>query len=231
MSQAGLCIRPRGAKPSQAGINMLRSFILKLKGLLKLGLSQADINIKRANANFKYALRFIKRNENTMRSDSLARKLQDNSPNEFWKEIKRLNNCKTSWPMNIFGVCGSEEITQLWQRHYYELFNSVKSNSIVVDVTVSPQAVNDAVIMLKDTKTCGMNKISAEHLKFASRKLHPLLSICFTGFLVHGILPDSILSIMLVPIIKDKASTINSRDNYRPIALASILSKVWKGLY
>lgn len=31
---------------------------------------------------------------------------------------------------------------------------------------------------------------------------------------------------MLVPIIKDKAGKINSTDNYRPIALASTLSKV-----
>ncbi len=44
-----------------------------------------------------------------------------------------------------------------------------------------------------------------------------MLAICFTGFLVHGILPDS---------VKDKAGKINSLDNYQPIALSSILSKV-----
>lgn len=168
-----------------------------------------------------------------MRSDSLARKLRNNNPNDFWKEIKRMNNCKTSLPTNIDGVTDSEEITQLWQKHYYELFNCVKSNSFVVgnidineDVTVSPKEVYDAIMRLKDNKACGMDKISAEHLKFASRKLCPLLAICFTGFLVHGILPDSILSVILMPIIKDKTGKINSMDNYRPIALASILSKV-----
>ena len=40
---------------------------------------------KKANAKLKYALRFIKRNENTMRSDSLANKLHSNSPRDFWK--------------------------------------------------------------------------------------------------------------------------------------------------
>ena len=43
---------------------------------------------KCTNARFKYALRYIKRNENTMGSDSLTRKLQKNYVNEFWKEIK-----------------------------------------------------------------------------------------------------------------------------------------------
>ena len=31
---------------------------------------------------------------------------------------------------------------------------------------------------------------------------------------------------MLVPIIKDKCGEINSKDNYRPIALVSIVSKI-----
>ena len=34
------------------------------------------------------------------------------------------------------------------------------------------------------------------------------------------------LSVMLVPVIKDKAGKISSKDNYRPIALASVISKL-----
>ena len=188
---------------------------------------------KQANARFKYALRLIKRNENAMRSDSLAKKLQNNNPNDFWKQIKRMNNCKTSLPTNIDGVSGPENISQLWRKHYHDLFNCVKSNSFTVDninsnedVAVSTHEIYEAIMTLKDNKACGMDNISAEHLKHASRKLCPLIAMCFTGFLVHGILPDSILSVALVPIIKDKAGKINSSENYRPIALASILSKV-----
>ena len=33
---------------------------------------------------------------------------------------------------------------------------------------------------------------------------------------------------MLVPVIKDKNGKINSKDNYRRIALASIISKVFE---
>lgn len=56
----------------------------------------------------------------------------------------------------------------------------------------------------------------------------PLLAINFTGFKINGILPDSMLFILLVPVIKDKAGKVGCLDNYRPIALASILSKVLK---
>ncbi|XP_016534059.1 RNA-directed DNA polymerase from mobile element jockey-like [Poecilia formosa] len=94
------------------------------------------------------------------------------------------------------------------------------------DVNVSVHETYDAVMSQKNNKACGMDEISAEHLKFSSKKLFPLLALCFNAFVVHGILPDSLLAVILVPILKDKAGKINNRDNYRPIALASVLSKV-----
>ena len=52
------------------------------------------------------------------------------------------------------------------------------------------------------------------------------MALCYTGLFVHGVLPDSMLSVVLVPVIKDKVGKLNSSDNYRPIALASVMSKV-----
>ena len=43
---------------------------------------------------------------------------------------------------------------------------------------------------------------------------------------MHGYLPQSLLTVILVPIIKNKAGNINSINNYRPIALASVMSKI-----
>ena len=77
-----------------------------------------------------------------------------------------------------------------------------------------------------DNKACSIDCITAEHLKYASHKLFPLLSMYFNGCLVHGFLPNAIMYVMLVPVLKDKAGKLNSIDNYRPIALASILPKV-----
>lgn len=124
---------------------------------------------------------------------------------------------------------GSEKISQLWQKHYYDLFNCVKSNLFSVGnidnnehVIVNPQELQDAVMKLGDSKASGMDSRTAEHLKLASKKLYPLLAICFTGLLVHGILPDSILSVILVPV----AGKLHSSENFTSIALTSILSKV-----
>ena len=89
--------------------------------------------------------------------------------------------------------------------------------------TISTHAVFDAMHTLPNNKACGLDFISAEHLKNASLRLAPLR---LTDLMIHGIVPDSMLSILLVPVLKDKAGRVSCMDNYRPIALASILSKV-----
>ena len=53
-----------------------------------------------------------------------------------------------------------------------------------------------------------------------------ILKYILTGFMVHGFLPESMMSVVLIPIIKDKKAKISSIDNYRPVAIASVVSKV-----
>ena len=61
---------------------------------------------------------------------------------------------------------------------------------------------------------------------FGSYLLADLLSQCMSSFFTHGFLPDSMIANVLVPVIKSKTGRIMSKDNYRPIALASVVSKV-----
>ena len=53
-----------------------------------------------------------------------------------------------------------------------------------------------------------------------------MLAMCVSSLFIHGFLPDSMLSVVLVPVIKNKSRRINDSDNYRPIAIGSIVSKV-----
>ena len=62
--------------------------------------------------------------------------------------------------------------------------------------------------------------------KNAHERLIPILSIFLTSCFVHGYLPKSLLTVVLVPIVKNKAGNVNSIDNYRPIALSNIFSKI-----
>ena len=46
-----------------------------------------------------------------------------------------------------------------------------------------------------------------------SRRLFTIMAMCLSGFFVHGFLPGAMLSVVLVPVIKDKCGKINSKDN------------------
>lgn len=190
---------------------------------------------RRANARFKYALRYISNHEEVLRRESLARKLLNKNPKEFWKEIKIMNNCNMSLPTNIEGVTGKKNIAELWRKHYFELFNSINKNNDMSptvtysnDMVVYGTEIEYAIGKLDLNKTSGLDGVTAEHLKYCSKRINTLLAHCFTGLIIHGILPDSMLSIVLVPVIKDKTGQINDTCNYRPIALASVLSKVFE---
>ena len=96
------------------------------------------------------------------------------------------------------------------------------------DIHVTVADIESAIGHLDNNKSCGLDGIYAEHLKFCSRRIIPLLAMCIqiSALFIHGFLPDAMLSVVLVPVIKDKCRKINDSDTYRPIALASVISKV-----
>ncbi len=91
-----------------------------------------------------------------MRKDSLARKLSNHSVNDFWKEVKLINNSKTPLPTDIDGVEGADKIVQVWKNHYHDLFNCVRSNlshlkydvTLVTDTIISADEIIQSVMYL-----------------------------------------------------------------------------------
>lgn len=41
-----------------------------------------------------------------------------------------------------------------------------------------------------------------------SRSAKSAVTLGFTGFLIHGVLPESMLTVLLVPVIKDKTDKL-----------------------
>jgi exonuclease III len=191
---------------------------------------------KDAKVKYKYARRFISRNENALRKEALANKLCNLDQREFWKEIKLINNCKTPLPASVSDAVGEHQIADLWKRHFDTLFNCVTPMnspssrfddvSSFNDVCVNYEELKTAIRDLPYGKACGLDGIFSEHLKYASSRLLIVLCVCLTSLFTHGALPDSLIDVILVPVIKDKSGNITSRENYRPIALAGVVSKV-----
>ena len=174
-----------------------------------------------------------------MRQDAIAEALCDGSDGNFWREIKKVSRNDIPLPISIDEATGKKEVVDLWKNHFEQLLNCVHGKNISDlgfqckydnNMIISPGAIEDAINDLAVGKSCGLDGIYAEHLKYASITYRTFLAKCMTGFLVHGYLPESLMSVVLVPIIKDKSGKINSKDNYRPIAIASIMSKLLEKL-
>ena len=78
-----------------------------------------------------------------------------------------------------------------------------------------------AVKQLKNGKSDGRLGQMTDHLIYGSVRLFECLSLLFTCMIKHGFIPHGMQVSMLVPI-----KSLNCSENYRAIALSSILGKV-----
>ena len=196
----------------------------------------ADL-MRKSRANYKYAIRFCKRNEESLRADSLAKKLAINNIEGFWKEVKVVNNSKVPISTSVDGVTGMDSVAEMWRKHYESLFNCLNSSgnsdtmhTSVFDgnMRVNCDEVYDCIRTCANGKSPGIDKIMNEHLKFASHRLTYLLGMCFSAMFLHGFIPENMIKTVIVPIIKDKSGKVSDKSNYRPVALSTAISKVFE---
>ena len=194
---------------------------------------------RRTHSRFKYALRVCRRNEDQNKADAAAKSLYSGNCKQFWSSVNKINTKTPPRPNNINGCSGDANIAEMWRKHYSDLFNVVhtKSDQKFVlnsiencksdNVTfISPSDVQSSIDKLQAGKSAGPDSLSAEHFMYASKKISVLLSMCFNAMLTHVVCPRRLTEVMLVPIIKDKNSNIGDKNNYRPIALSTICSKI-----
>ena len=98
------------------------------------------------------------------------------------------------------------------------------------NMIVSSRITSKLISELDSGKSSGPDNISPESLKFASNRLSVLLSLCFSVCLSHGYLPPAMIKTTIVPIVKNKCGNISESNNYRPIALATIISKLFESV-
>ena len=95
-------------------------------------------------------------------------------------------------------------------------------------IAITPFNILDALKNIKCGKSSGINGISAEHFVFAHSRIHVLLSLLFSAFVMHGYLPSMFMKTAIVPIIKNKTGDTSDKNNYRPIALVTAASNIFE---
>ena len=145
-------------------------------------------------------MKFLRENEDQLRSQSMLSKLQMGECNDFWKEIKALNPKKESMQLTVGGTSGGSNIANLWKNHFSAIANSVGSTDNqdqVVNALETVPGHNDVInvhelrqIMrgLKIKKAVGNDGIPSEVYKYASERLLTIMSIFLSGCMLSGTL-------------------------------------------
>ena len=113
-----------------------------------------------------------------------------------------------------------DEFNRLYKSHNTQVVASMP----VVDV----ESIEKCINLLKCNKSAGHDGIFAEHLLNSHPSIVTHLKILFHLILSHAHVPASFGKGVVIPIIKDKHGALSSMENYRPITLSPIISKVFE---
>ena len=179
--------------------------------------------------------------EKQLASDSLARQYLSRDTTNFWKDVNKAMARKTNVQVTtINGTTGSQNICNLWKEHFSNLLNSTKDSvsqdAVMRDLTsidsdseypiFTVKEVMESIKDLKKGKSTGLDGISAEHILYASDKIAFFLACLFNMMFVHSFLPSQLTDTLLITLLKDKKGIITDKDNYRPIAITTSMSKL-----
>ena len=211
-----------------------REFYLFWRDNGKPRFGQIYWEMTRSRLQFKRALKQCKQRREEIVDRKIAGKLGGNSK-ALWGEINKKKNINTQHSDCIEGTSGGDAICALWRNHFLRIFND-DSHPATVPIqgycydTIKVVDVREAIKNINSNSSPGHDGVTPQHLINAHPVLFVLLSLLFTCCFKHSFLPDELLRVMLVPIIKDKNGDISSSNNYRPISLSTIFSKVLESI-
>ena len=134
----------------------------------------------------------------------------------------------------------------MWKQHYSSLLNCIPETSqnekdfvnSFIDSTIQISDVENfkcsgpllSPLLNNLSLRCssGADHLSAHHLFYADLSINVYLSILFNLCLFHGVIPDNCLASVIILIVKDKNKDLQDVNNYRPIAVAPTISKLFE---
>ena len=110
--------------------------------------------MQRTRAQVKLAIRYCKQHEDTIRADMYANALADKNYNKIWSVIRKSGNDRSTLHASSVGGCsGDDNITEMWQKHFKELYNST-SDSNVRDSLLQRQCQCQSSIYIAHHREC-----------------------------------------------------------------------------
>ena len=202
-------------------------------------------------------LRKVSLRANQIQATKLAENIKECRYVDFWRSIKKVRGNSSRYPSSVDGVSGPEHVASLFHDKYDDLYNCVsfsakqmaalkgELNARIIDHYNYPQFehydtkhkcgehfisvadIIEGVNKMKRGKHDGYRGHFSDHIINGTTRLYVQLSLLFNSMISHGYVPNDFLLSTLIPIPKNKRKSLNCSDNYRAIALSSILGKLF----
>jgi hypothetical protein len=195
---------------------------------------------------YKRAIRLSREEFGRNLSEKMALDLLKNDQKAFWY---KWNNQFHACGYNISCISGCSNPTDIaegFANSFGNNFTESTSNLLLHDRFITKydeyvklpehkhfemftiEEVNKAVKLLKRNKAADGDGLTAEHIIYANRSIDDILCTLFNLCCIHGYVPDSFASSVIIPVIKDKFVKTDTFENFRPISLVCIFSKVFE---
>jgi len=207
---------------------------------------QGVINTARIKAKLEYkaAIKTHATDFERANADKLNTCLSDKDYKQFWKcwnaKYKKRPNAPVvvanqSEPLNIANcfkdyfstiyINSADDITAVDDYNNCCINNDCDKSSLpIIDI----EAIELCINSLKRDKAAGCDGLVAEHILNSHPAIAVHLKLLFTMMLTHGYVPEDFGTGIIVPVIKDPRGDHSAVDNYRPITLSPIVTKVFE---
>ena len=190
---------------------------------------------------YHYAVRCIDKNKNIIKSNKMVSQFISD-PRNAWNNCHKLRGNSKKVPSMVDDVIGDKNISGVFSNKYSTLLNSVGVDSEKIEhlkaniesdlIRCNPEFIvciddiSDALKSLKSGKSDGDLGIYSDHLLYGTEKLFYYLTMLFNCMLTHGYTPSGMRVSTIIPVVKNKRSSISDSDNFRGISLQSSVCKL-----
>ncbi|KAG0728202.1 hypothetical protein GWK47_032976 [Chionoecetes opilio] len=195
--------------------------------------------MRSTRARFKLCLRWCKSHERQLRAQSLADKLASGDSFNFWRGVRSMNPGSHTLPLRVDRAVGEEGIASMWGEHFKGILNCVRDEesentlrggmrgvSLQGFRSVDHEEMRGVLQSLSSSEALGMDGLPSGAFKYAPPSLVTWLCLFINACVCHQYIPSQVLAVLIVPLLKSKVKDPGNSGNYRPIAIATALSKV-----
>ena len=199
---------------------------------------------KHCRNKYKYAIRKVKRLELGIRKDKFLDACLNNKVSDILQDIKKMRSPSSKSANVIDGHDNREDIANHFKDTYNRIYNTHKDGDELNDFMrvnndkidhsdidlldkITPELVKNIIQNFSNDKNDSVFDWKSNALKAGVDSLAAPLCDLLRSLIIHGHIPQVFLLCSLVPIVKNANESKLSSNNYRLIAISSLILKIF----